>query len=704
MVANLTLQTFRIRRKRRVKSEGFVLLLIVLTLLAISGAILFTNLGAGAARTEQQNVRARASGDVLLAAKLALIGYLVSPPGSTFRPGVLPIPDSYGNSNYDGMEDPACLGTGLNGLPVQGSASTSKRCLGKFPWKAIGFDLGIVDGNDPTGRVPWLAVSANVVSYDDCLRVLNSDSATLDSPLTPSCSLAGALPPYLQPTTLPHPWLTVVNENGSVLSNRVAAVLIMPGAPTNTESRTQQRSPAPGHPGQPSDYLDDIKIPLGCLTGCTNYDNAGLSNVFVDVPPGAVYPTTAADTTKRGQKVPFNDLLIYVTIDEVMPYLERRVVGEMSKSMKAFKASGLFSPSTYPWMSPFVAAPILTTSLTSGAGTIFGMLPFMSDPAASSQSDYGTDFDWALTGFTETLSTACRRISSSPSNRWVRNTLTNSIAAPLSATNIASGTVPLINGVCQWRGTNRVSCSLAPGQSITTTFQQSMTIYSNNTCTTSVGPATLTISRAITSLILDVGCVSPTVGYTAGTAGDVHRWSSACASMITGAPPPGLTVSSISLAATDTVNNFGGTTYSLLPTTVTVTLVTPIAGIKQVVTNRMRYHPKMPGWFHENLWYQTAFAAVAPAAAPVSTPCTGGVTTLTAGARQGIEALVIQSGPRLAAVNPGTRPSMAIADYLEGQNPLTKGGASPGMTNCTFDSAPATPTALANDQLLVVSP
>ena len=215
--------TTRVRSNGFVKNDGFVLLLIVLTLLAVGGAILFTNLGTGGGRADPQGVRARVSTDVLLAAKLALIGYVVSSPEQTYRPGVFPIPDSFANGNYDGAEDAKCLGTGVNGLPAVASASTSKRCLGKFPWKAIGFDLGQVDQNDPTGRVPWLAVSANVVSYDNCLKVLNSDSAALESPMTASCPLASAFPPYSQPATLPHPWLTVVNENGVVLSNRVVA-------------------------------------------------------------------------------------------------------------------------------------------------------------------------------------------------------------------------------------------------------------------------------------------------------------------------------------------------------------------------------------------------------------------------------------------------------------------------------------------------
>ena len=686
----MKVKTFHLRSSRFVKSDGVVLLLIVLALLVVSGAVLFMGIGANIAGSESALKRTKAGGDQLQAAKQMLIGYVISPPSAAYRPGTLPTPDSLANGSYDGSEDSQCLGTGTNGFPLAGSAAITKRCLGRLPWKALGFEVGLDAANDPTGSIPWLAVSANLVDYNTrCLFVLNSESAKLDSPATPVCPGASA-PPYPQPSSLPDPWLTVVDANGAVLSNRVAAVLIMPGPPIATETRTQQRSAT----SPPSAYIDDIKVPLGCTAGCTTFDNAGLGNVFIAIPPGTKYPPDAQDVTKRNFPIAFNDQLIYITIDDLIPFIERRVAGQMAASLRTFKANASFSPSTYPWLAPFNAAPSLTNSVASGAGTIFGMFPFMSDTAAASRSDYRTDFDWAFTGFLETLSPACRRIRTGPS-RWVRNTLTNSIAAPLSSTPIANGTVPLANGVCQWRGVNRVSCSLAIAP-ITTTFPQTMTIYSDNTCTTVVGTDTLNISRDITTLAIDASCASPAPTYIAGSGIDVHRWSSTCPSIT---PGP----SSISLAATDTIKNTALTSYTLLPTTVSVSLLMP-AGTMQVVANRMRYHPTMPGWFHENLWYRTAFAAVAPAVAPASNPCANGLTTLTAGAKQGVEALVIQAGAVLPGINLGTRPTMAVADYLEGTNLLTKTGVAPGMTNCIFDDASAAPTALANDQLIVVSP
>lgn len=688
--------SFQTGHFRSVKTDGFVLLLIVLAFLGISATILLAGLGAGAARTEQRIARVTAAGGSLNDAKQILIAYLISPPdtalrpSSTIRPGTLPTPDSLGNGNYDGTEDDNCLGNTTNGLPSVGSTSTIRRCLGKFPWKTIPIDVGDVEAHDPIGRVPWLSVSSNLIFHDSCLKVLNSDVATLASPGTPSCP--GVALPYPQPTALPHAWLKVYDQDGLLLSDKVAAVLILPGSPIATETRTQSRSAS--SPGNPADYLDSVNVPLGCTSGCTLYDNAGLNNQFISIPLGTNYPNNAQNTALRGQPLRFNDILVYLTIDEVMHYAEKRVAGEMAKALKTFTTDPTTSFTKYPWLQPLSASYVDSASLYSLQNTTFGSFPFMvDDPNAS----YRTDFDWALTGFNETLSTACRRIGSGP-NRYVRNTLTNSIAAPLSPRNIASGTVPITNGLCQWRGANRAMCNLPTGQLITTTFQQSMTVYSNNTCTASVGPATLTISRAITSLALDVGCVSPALGYVAGTASDVHRWTSSCSSIITGTPPPGFTTSTISLGATDTISNFGGTAYSLLPRAVTVTIVPPIGVNYQVVTNRMRYHPIMPAWFFHNRWYATAFASWAPGfaklpATPSPNPCSS-ATSLKVGAATVDSGVLILAGPALAGQ---TRPAATISSYLEVPNQSAG-------TTCIFSNSETATSSTLNDNISVLAP
>lgn len=680
------METRHLDQNRFVKSHGFVLLLIVLTLLAISGAILFTNLAAGGARAEQQILRARASSEILLAAKLALIGYVVSSPDKTFRPGIFPAPDSLANNIYDGTEDSKCLGTGPNGLPGVASSSVSKRCLGKFPWKTIGFDLGTVDQNDPIGRVPWLAVSANVVSYDNCLKVLNSDSAALDSPAVAGCPLAGAFPPYTQPLTLPHPWLTVLNENGAQLSNRVVAVLIMPGSPLTTETRTQRRTVAA--PGQPADYLDDVRLPLGCVTGCTTYDNAGLSNVFVSIPHDTAYPLTAADASKRGQKVPFNDILIYVTIDEVMAYIERRVVGEMSKSMSVFKATP--NVGNYAWLAPFTAAPATSTSFYARPNTFFGIFPFMTDFSNGTSSYYyATDFDWSLPGASETKTpAACIRIQTTP-NVYIRRSV--------ESDSFLSSTASPTKGQCQWKGLKTVDCSYVDTPTITRTVN-SYSSSANCTSLTAPGSTSITFTRSIQATFLfDTSVCASGAGAIITPLVDVNRWTYTC--------PAVLAMPNI-IAVTDTLTSYNPVTGTQVasPTIGTIVIDAPATPPTAVVISKMRYLPILPNWYIDNLWYKTGFSALAPSFAPTpGTPCGAGVTSLTVGTTTGAQAVVMQAGKYLGGgANP--RPSTSITDYLEGNNAIGKGGAAPGMTNCLFTEVSTSPSATMNDQILVVSP
>ncbi len=671
---------------RSLKERGFALILIVLVLLGIGGVALFASLSAGVARGERESVQSQAANDVLNAAKLALIGYVVSSPNPTYRPGTFPTPDSYGNGNYDGRSDPTCLGTGSNGLPAaSGGTSLTKRCLGKLPWKDMGFDLGSVEASDPLGRVPWLAVSANLVVYDTCLRVLNSDAAALNSPMTASCPapLVGE-PPFAQPTSLPHPWLTVVNESGTVLSNRVAAVLILPGAPIITESRTQQRSAAA--PGHPADYLDNIRIPLGCLTGCTTYDNAGLSNVFVSVSPGTTYPTTAEDRAKRGQKIPFNDVMVFLTIDEVMPYIERRVVGEMSRALTAFKVTP--NVGSFAWLAPLTTAPSTATSFRSLQNTFFGIFPFMTDyKNGTSNYHYSTDFGWALPGATETRSSACVRIQSSP-NIFIRSTVQGGALAAYAPSNVT--------GKCQWKGLSSADCSHTDTSTITKTVGA---YTSNANCNNSTGVNTTSIafSRVVAGTFLyDPSICSTGSGAIVTPLSDVTRWSYTCSKNIT-------VSSAATVTVTDTLTSYSPITGTprVPPITGTITLSGTSTGSS---ISNMRYLPILPNWYIDNLWYQTGFGALGPAFAPTAgTPCGSGITGLTVEPTTGVQAAVMQAGKYLGGgTNP--RPSANITDYLEGQNRTDKGGAAPGITNCSFDGALATPTASANDQLLVVAP
>lgn len=666
------------------KSSGFVLLLIVLVVLGIGATVLLAGLGAGAARTEQKISRAAAAGSALNDAKQILIAYLISPPdtiakpSSTIRPGTLPTPDSLGNGNYDGTEDPNCLGNTTNGLPAVGSTSTIRRCLGKFPWKTIPIDVGGVEVHDPTGRLPWLAVSSNLIFNDSCLKVLNSDVAKLASPVMPSCP--GVSLPYPQPTALPHPWLRVIDQDGTLLSDKVAAVLILPGLPLATETRTQARSVL--SPGNPADYLDSVNLPLGCTSGCTLYDNAGLTNQFVKIASGTNYPDTAQNIALRGQPLRFNDVLVYLTIDEVMHYAEKRVAAEMSKALKSFTTDATTSFNHYPWLQPLSASFVDSTSLYSLQNTTFGAFPFMvNDTSAQNR----TDFSWALTGSTESTfwnatvtPPVCFRITTG-SNGWVRNPLINTLNGSTSYGGpFATGSAPVGSGTCKWLGGTKVECTYDAG-----TLSKSVTPYSSqancNSQSSPLAAITLSVARTV-SLIQDTtDCVAtPVKTYAAASATNVHRWSWTCNNTSYGI-----------LEVTDTISN---ASYNLLPTVARLNS----GGTGQTFAlNGMRYNPIMPAWFFHNRWYATAFASWAPGSAklpaPLSTNPCGSVTSLTVGGATVNTGVLILAGATLTGQ---ARPSSTISNYLDVPN--TSGG-----TTCVFANSEAPASSSRNDNILV---
>ena len=146
-------------------ARGFVFLLIMLTILAIAGIVFLNSTAQNALSTQNQLRRDQLSTGVLIAAKNALLGRLLSPafdplnPLNTLRPGTLPAPDSLANGIYDGNSDTQCLGNSLNGLPGVGANSLVKRCIGKVPWLTLSLDLANPAVEDPLGQVPWMAIS-----------------------------------------------------------------------------------------------------------------------------------------------------------------------------------------------------------------------------------------------------------------------------------------------------------------------------------------------------------------------------------------------------------------------------------------------------------------------------------------------------------------------------------------------------------------
>ena len=334
------------RMRRQWARQGGIALLVVVFLLSIAALAMFVDaLSARAIKAEQD----RATREVLVQARDALVGYALSP--ALANVGQLPTPDvledPVASGNYDGDADSGCLDRSkANGHPLIASGSNS-RCLGRLPWRTLAMSLAGATQNDPSGVVPWYAVSANLVG--GCIAAINPGILNLPA------SFANCLtsPP------LPYPWLTVRDGKGNVLSNRVAFVLIMPGPPVAGQIRTA--SPLQGA----SAYLDVLTVLAGCAAPCVpgTHSNAAHNpgNNFI---VGADDSTVSASDPSFGRPYQFNDKLLYATIDEFMAALERRALGEAANALAAFyKANGY-----YPY-----AAPLGTTDCV--AGTLNGLIP-----------------------------------------------------------------------------------------------------------------------------------------------------------------------------------------------------------------------------------------------------------------------------------------------------------------------------------------
>lgn len=340
---------------------------------------------------------------LLAQSKAALVGWAVSRAASGERPGDLVRPDSFASTespyNYDGNSDTGCMdATSGDGLPLIASG-IDLRCFGRLPWRTLGMTVDNAPEHDPTGVMPWYAVSGNVVD-PGCVTVLNSETANLTYPGGFGCGVT---------SQLQYPWLTVRDGRGNVISNRVAFVVIIPGAPVPGQSR-----PASPNLAGPGAYLDSVTVPAGCAAPCVpgTYSNADRDNDFIAGDP--------SDT--------FNDRLTFVTIDELMAEIEKRVASEVRAAIKAFRTSY----TTYPWMAPF-ADPSLPVSYIAAAGSGRGLVP----PNVVGYP-FQAAFQWS--------------VSDSP---------TYLLWGTTGSGDMNSGSVALADGSCTWESTGlrRVNCS-----------------------------------------------------------------------------------------------------------------------------------------------------------------------------------------------------------------------------------------------------
>ncbi|MGB4812639.1 MAG: hypothetical protein WBP13_09210 [Methylophilaceae bacterium] len=337
--------------------EGGALLIFMLVLVLAGLAATFSFLDSSQVKLE----RIKANAIILANAKEALIGNSVAVNGSQ-RPGLLIKPDSFAlgelplPGNYDGTADSGCLDVSkTNGFPLIGSSNINIRCLGRLPWKDLGLSIHGATQEDASGIMPWYAVSANLVD-PVCLGALNSNTLNLvHNPASLNCT----------GTALPYPWLTVRDGRGNIVSNRVAAVIIIPNEARNGQVRTL--SPL----GMANQYLDTLVVPVGCTAPCVpgTYSNADMDNDYIFSEEGNPF---AIDSQ-------FNDQLIYITIDELMAAVEKRVAQEAALALRNYYMNSDATPANrfYPY-----AATLGDVNNACVSNKLTGLMPLQ--PASAS--------------------------------------------------------------------------------------------------------------------------------------------------------------------------------------------------------------------------------------------------------------------------------------------------------------------------------
>ncbi len=305
--------------------------LMVMLVILIMGVTFF--LVSALSKISLQTTRNEQSADLLAQAKDVITGYLISESGPSNPPGWMMFPDVLSNTetprNYDGVwNSSGCFNIDNAGNPPPYTPLTmtpsKMRCLGRVPWKSLGMSISTPSENDPLGVMPWYAFSTNLMNA----------SLPINSEL-------------LNVTTN---WLTVRDMKGNVLSNRVAFLIIIPGPPLQEQAR-----PSSPNLGGPSQYLDSITVPNPCTAPCvsgtySNFDFAShdpFTNGFI---VGDEH-RWIDDPANPGQQIDdptyhFNDKLLYVTIDDLMPLIEKRIARGVKACLDDYAAA---SGGKYPW-------------------------------------------------------------------------------------------------------------------------------------------------------------------------------------------------------------------------------------------------------------------------------------------------------------------------------------------------------------------
>lgn len=341
------------------REKGMALLGIVFLLGMATTAYVLYSLNASELKIEREKITTQA----LSEAKSALIAWAVSNPS---QPGMLPYPDRNNDGIYDGKSD--CHTTTLDG--------NYDKLLGRLPWQSAdngscvnsNFISGMgSDIKDGSGTSLWYAVSRNLVYpyVDNTFPVINP--GMINSPNT-------ATAPYQRNGgTTAYPWLRVFDKKGQLVSDRVAAILIAPGAAIGNQDRSAATPDA-------AQYLDTFTLTAG---------GGAKSNRTYAFPDEDFYMGEDAQNISSTDATyvrpyEFNDKLVYVTIDELMAAVEKRAAAEAKTALNNYFA--VSDPTPANRFYPFAAPLLLNQTYHCKSAQLEGLLPINTSGSIASCS------------------------------------------------------------------------------------------------------------------------------------------------------------------------------------------------------------------------------------------------------------------------------------------------------------------------------
>jgi hypothetical protein len=596
---------------------GAALILIMFMLGMGVVAFMLKSVNSGSFEFQQQEKTTLALNE----AKEALIAWSASHPN---WPGILPFPDRKETSsppNYDGKSD--CVTSGLNFSHLIGMLPVGSESPCVAPQTGLSLQsYGVVKtcansatSCDETGTRLWYAVSMNLIR---------------------TSSLSGTTPiinPGIIDNPLIVPWMRVLDRNGNLISDRVAAVIIAPGAPLANQDRS-------GLPDA-ADYLDSLQI------GATVYSNSDYDTAdedFIMAPDSTRH--SAVDVTYQSPYY-FNDRLVYITIDELIAAVEKRVATEVESALKHYKNTY----ATFPYAAPLGSSK--NYSCVNNQST--GLLPIDSAKGTSCSCTSNLSCNC---NFSEIQRVVIDPID--PSQNWETATGSCSIDnGNCSCT--GSGACSLCNGMgcLMGLGIKTVTCNGSSGNCSSPDIPGIFTYYNvftnsdvnvvDGDCTYACGSTTVTCNG--TGSFSNQACADPGIAPKISSmigAGD-NDLTSVGTNLTTQNIVPGMYVTGTGIQDDTTVSAVTGTNTLSMSKNATAT-----GTFNDIRISRLKK------WFFDNGWQNYVYYAM-----------TKGAPTLTVGAKSGVEALLVTTGKAITSPftesknTAQTRISCNVNDYLD---------------------------------------